>query len=283
MPDFKGFLGSFLKGNHSQEGRSCPVIAVTAEKGGVGKTTTAVNLSANLSLFYQKKVLVVDMDPQGHVSEALKGLNIGHPAVPLSEVLIENRPDISPCIVACSIKDLYIAPSDRALRQTETALSARIGKEFKLAKALSTVSVGYDIIVIDSPPNLGNLTVNAMVAASHVIIPVDMSPLAMQALENISQTLEILYDSIGRAPELLGILMTRYDKRRHKVNREILNTLQDHFESAVFNTVIPENTAVTKSQMQGVPLVHYDSRSSASMAYMELTKEVLSRLEDSSI
>jgi len=256
-----------------------PVIAITAEKGGVGKTTTAVNLAANLVELKGLKVLLVDMDPQGHVSEALKQFITEKPMRSLSETLLARKPQFIDSIIQTDIKGLYAATADRSLRQAESVLAGRIGKEFVLGKALDSVLSSFDCVILDSPPNLGNLTLNVVVSASHLIIPVDMSPLAAMALGNMMQTLDTIAYSLGRAPKTLGILRTKVDRRRIKVNREVGQKLKQDFGDLLFDTMIPENTSVTRSQIAGRPLMDFDSRSPAAKAYEAFTTEAFDRLK----
>ena len=277
--DMSKLFGLFSnKGVDDTNAGMTPVIAIAAEKGGVGKTTTAVNIAANLVRMKDLRVLLVDMDPQGHVYEALKQFVTDRPEKSLSDVLLSRKPQFMDTVTHTDINGLYVAVSDRSLRQTESVLAGRIGKEFVLEKAMAAIRATFDCIILDSPPNLGNLTLNAVVAASHVIVPVDMSPLAATALRNMMQTLDTIEYSLGRGPDVLGILRTKVDRRRLRVNQDVGKKLEDEFGELLFKAMIPESTSVTRSQMAGIPLSRFDKNSTAAQSYEKITEEILQRL-----
>ena len=261
-----------------QGSKRAQVISVCARKGGVGKTTTAVNLAAGLAMDYGKRVLIVDVDAQGHVTSSLRSTLSGLSTDGMSDVLLTKRRELAEIAVKTSIEGLDITPSDKGLSQTEGLMSGRIGKEFLLTRSLSLTRTHYDAIIIDCPPNLGHLTVNALVASDWVLVPCDMSILALEGVDDIFDTLETLSDTLRHHLGVLGIVRTRYDGRNVKVNDAVEPILRHRYAGELLETKIPVNTRLAQAQVEGKPVFAYDGACRGARAYRELLAEVSKRL-----
>jgi chromosome partitioning protein len=262
----------------SQGGRQAQVVAVCARKGGVGKTTTAVNLASGAARYHDAKVLLIDIDAQGHCASALHSCLRGVSTDSLSDVLLGKRRDIQDIVLSTDVPGLWVTPSDKDLGAAEGVMAGRIGKEFLLRSALKSARTHYDLIVIDCPPNLGSLTVNALMAADWCLIPCDMSVLALEGVDDIFEALDTLDDTMGHAVSVLGILRTRVDARNTKVNDAVVGSLRSRYGRALLSTQVPINTKLSQAQFEGEPVFTYDEACAGSRAYQQLLDEVGSRL-----
>lgn len=260
----------------SRGAREARVIAVCAQKGGVGKTTTAVNLAAGLAMLSGQRVLLVDMDGQGHCASALHAELRGVASESLSGILLGRRRDIQEIALPTAIEGLWVCPSDKDLGAAEGVMAGKIGKEMLLRSAMKVARTHYDYIVIDCPPNLGNLTVNALLAADWLIVPCDMSMLSVEGVDDIFETVETVSDALGHHLSVLGVLRTRYDARNQKVNEAVEASLS-RYARWVLPTVIPVNTTLAQAQLEGHPVFGFDARCRGAQAYAELVHEVLVR------
>lgn len=255
------------------------VIAVCASKGGVGKTTTAVHLATGLAALRRRRTFLVDLDPQGHVGRCLNGVMPPREGA-LAELLTCNeRRDLHEVAVGTEIPDLHLTAPDHGLADADQALTTRIGREHILRRALRTSRTHYEYVILDCPPNLGNLTINALVAADAIVVPCDPSPLALQGVEDLLAAVDLIDDRLGARPSLLGVLRTRVDKRNRRVHEAVDQVLSRTYGTALFNTQIGTNTALAQSQFDGRPVFQTHPRSTGARDYAELVDEVLTRVE----
>jgi chromosome partitioning protein len=255
------------------------IIAVSNQKGGVGKTTTAVNLAACLAAA-EKKVLLVDLDPQANAASGL-----GFTATEIQEsmygVLVEETP-IKNIILSTELKCLDLAPANQDLIGAEIELVTAIGREVRLKDALAMVRANYDFVVIDCPPALGILTVNALTAADSVLIPLQCEYYAMEGLSQLLKTVTLIKKRLNPDLEKEGILLTMYD-RRNNLSFQVEQDIRAHFGAEVFKTVIPRNVKLSEAPSHGKPVILYDIGSSGAAAYMEVASEIIKRHSSSSV
>ena len=249
--------------------RDAVVIAVAAHKGGVGKTTTAVNLGASLARQHGMRVLLVDLDPQGHINTALsQSVQIGGGA--LTDALTVDGTEIVDIVTGTGIKGLDVTPLDQNLANTENLINTRIGKEYLLRESLQITRSFYDVILIDCPPNLGNLTINGLVAADQVIIPFDPSPLALSGVHSVVEAIDAVANRLNPELDILGVLLTRVDGRNTTLNEAVLTEAQESFGEALMPLQIGINNALAKAQHAGQDIFSYDSESRGASHYEAL-------------
>ena len=257
--------------------RQAQVIAISNQKGGVGKTTTTVSLGAALALFNGMKVLVIDMDAQGHVSPSLNQ-RYAENGNGISTVLTSKNGSLLDAVVPTDIEGLDMTLSDRSLLETESVLASKIGREFILRKSLTRARSYYDFILVDCPPNLGPLTMNAFVAAEYLVIPCEMSALALEGMEGVLEAVETVNYRLNHHLKILGIVTTRVDHRNVLMNETILQKMRESFGEKLFTTQITVNTALNKSQLEGVPIFQFAPSSSGAIDYRAFTDEVIERV-----
>jgi len=268
-----------LAGLADEPGRTkARVIAVAAQKGGVGKTTTAVNLAVALARFANQRTLLVDLDGQGHVATSLSSMYEDGSPVSLSDVLLGHGRDLLEIVHPTRIDLLSVTPSDKGLASAEGVLAGRIGKEFLLRGALRKARERFDVILLDCPPNLGNLTLNGLMAADACLVPCDMSVLAMAGVADLLAVVETLQYRLDHHVQVLGVLPTRVDRRNVKVTESVLKGLQETYGDLLMETRIPVSSALARAQMQGVPVFDFDPAASGAVAYRALSDEVVARL-----
>ena len=245
--------------------RHASILSIATVKGGVGKTTTAVNLASALARFEGLRVLLVDLDAQGHCTTSLAAQLPNDPIVeaPTSEVLLaEQHAQLLDALVASGVDGLDVTPADPGLAEAEGRISQKIGKEMLLRDALSITRSHYDVIVIDCPPNKGNLTLNALVASDHVLIPLDLTPLALQGADELLGTILTVQERLGHDVDVLGVLLTRVDRRNASMNQSIRDQIEQAWDDLVLQTEIGVNIQLSQAQQAGQPIFEHapDSR-----------------------
>ena len=252
------------------------IISVANQKGGVGKTTTAINLAACLALSGQK-VLIIDIDPQGNASSGL-GVNLRGNQKGIYELLAGNA-SLDQVIYPTEIDTLKIIPSNVDLAGAEIELVGRDHREKILSMALNGVNAEYEFIVIDCPPSLGLLTLNALTVSQSVLIPMQCEYYALQGLSHLLKTLQRIKTSINPNLKVEGILLTMYDNRT-LLTSQVENQVKKYFSEFLMKTIIPRNIRLSEAPSHGKPIVLYANRSKGSDSYVELAQEVIQRTKD---
>ncbi len=247
------------------------VIAVANQKGGVGKTTTTINLGACLAAA-ERRVLVVDADPQGNLTSGL-GRKTREPRPSLYDVLIDGLP-LEQTVLETDLPFLKLAPSDRNLTGAEIELVPQARREYRLREALAAVRDGYDYVLIDCPPSLGLLTVNGLVAADRLLVPLQCEYFALEGISELMATLQRVQSGLNPALGIEGVLLTMVDDRTN-LAQQVMSEIRNHFKDQVFRTAIPRSVRLGEAPSFGKPILLYDIRSKGSEAYLELAKEFM--------
>jgi len=249
------------------------IIAFANQKGGVGKTTTAINIGASLAAI-KKSVLLVDLDPQGNAGTGL-GFVRGSTRQSVYQVIMGLAP-AAENILTTSVKGMHIIPSSQQLSGAEVELLDMDCRETKLRAALAPLKDKYDYILVDCPPAMGYLTINALVAANDLIIPLQCEFLALEGLSQMTKSVQAIKDKWNPGLRLMGILLTMYDKRNN-LSKAIDDDVRENYGSAVFKTIIPRNVRASEAPSHGKPILFYDFNSITAQAYLRLATEVVEK------
>lgn len=253
-------------------------IAIANQKGGVGKSTTAINLGAGL-IRHGKKVLLIDCDPQGHAS---LGLGIDAQNIKtIADLIAKEKINLEEVISHTDVKGFDIIPSDIGLSVAEMELSTKGAKEFKLRNSLKSLR-GYDYVIIDCPPTFGTITMNAFTTASEIILPVQLSYFSLEGVVSFVDTIDFINREIGSVVShnigILGVLITFFDTRT-RISKNIYKQLQDVFGNKIFSTKIPQNVKLNEAQSFGKTIFEYEPNCRGAEAYYDFANEVLSQTE----
>ena len=247
------------------------VIAVANQKGGVGKTTTAVNLSSCLALL-GAKVLLIDVDPQGN---STSGLGIDKSTVKrcIYDCLVNDVP-IEEVVIDTKVENLKLLPATIQLAGAEVELVSVLARENMLKRALEKIKYRFDFVIMDCPPSLGLLTINAITAATSVLVPIQCEFYALEGLSQLMRTVGLVQKSLNPSLQLEGVVLTMFDARTN-LSIQVVDEVKNHFRNKVYHTIIPRNIRLSEAPSHGKPIVQYDPKSRGAEVYMELAKEVL--------
>lgn len=255
------------------------VIAICNQKGGVGKTTTSINLAAYLAMA-GKKVMLIDLDPQANATSGI-GINKHDIKKSTYHILLEEA-EFADILQKTNVDNLVLAPSNLDLTGAEVELVGALGREYRLKRALQKEKDNFDFLIIDSPPSLGLLTINGLCAADSVIVPVQCEYYALEGLTQLHNTIRLVKENLNPTLGIEGVLLTMADFRTN-LTKEVIQEARNHFKEKVYNTVIPRNIRLTEAPSFGKPIALYDKDSLGAQKYEELSKEVLGLSPSSNI
>ena len=252
------------------------IIAIANQKGGVGKTTTAVNLSACLA-YKGKKVLIIDIDPQGNTTS---GLGIDKKKIDRSiyDVLI-NDEDIEATLLDTPIENLKLCPSNIQLAGAEIELVSVISRETRIRSVVSEIRDKYDFIIIDCPPSLGLLTINALTAADTILVPIQCEYYALEGLSQLMNTVKLVQKHLNPSLDVEGVVLTMFDARTN-LSIQVVEEVKKYFRNKVYRTIIPRNVRLSEAPSYGLPIILYDPKSKGAECYLELAEEVIEYSEE---
>ena len=257
------------------KGTMTKIIAFANQKGGVGKTTTAINIGASLAAI-KKRVLLVDLDPQGNAGTGLGFVRTSHRQSVYGVIM--GTANAADNVLSTAVQGLHILPSTMALAGAEVDLLDVENREYKLRDALKSISEHYDYILLDCPPALGFLTLNALTTADYVLIPLQCEFYALEGISHLINSIKEIRNKWNQNLEILGVLLTMYDKR-YGLTRAVEDDVRNTFGDKVFKTVVPRNVRVSEAPSHGKPALFYDFNSSGAQAYLRVATEVVQKTE----
>ncbi len=252
------------------------IIAIANQKGGVGKTTTAINLSSSLAEL-QQRVLTIDMDPQGNTTSGL-GINKDEAENTVYELLLEENIEAAECIQPSVMDGLDVIASNINLSGAEVELINVENKEYLLRDKIEQIKENYDFIIIDCPPSLNILTINALTTANTVIVPIQCEYYALEGLTQLIHTIDLIQERLNESLEIEGVVFTMFDGRTN-LSLQVVENVKENLDRNIYKTIIPRNVRLAEAPSYGMPINMYDNRSAGAEAYRLLAEEVIHRGE----
>lgn len=249
------------------------VVALANQKGGVGKSTTAINLAATLA-FQGKRTLLIDLDPQGNATSGL-GIDRGSIETSIYDVLLKET-EMDEAVEPTSVRDLFVIPATIDLAGAEIELVSLLSRETRLKSAIAEMDQSFSVILIDCPPSLGLLTVNALTAAQEVLIPIQCEYYALEGLSQLLKNVQLVGSNLNPQLKVGGVVLTMYDGRT-KLSRDVSSQVRDHFGDTTYRTVIPRSVRLSEAPSYGEPIEAFDPMSRGAIAYRHLGKEFIER------